>query len=93
MSVYYTMALTKKLLNNITFLLQVEGTSLRSRSLSYKTTLCDEFYNKIFPRFIDGHGTFKVFIDREYDWKDITDAHRYMEANENIGKIVVNVVD
>ncbi|CAG8500336.1 4678_t:CDS:2, partial [Paraglomus occultum] len=68
--------------------LRVEGTSLRSRSLSYKITLRDEFYNKIFPRFIDGHGTFKVIVDREYDWKDIADAHRYMETNENIGKIV-----
>jgi NADPH:quinone reductase-like Zn-dependent oxidoreductase len=36
-------------------------------------------------------GTFKPRIDRVFPLADIVEAHRYMESNEQIGKIVVKV--
>jgi len=36
-------------------------------------------------------GRFKPRIDRTFPLKDIVAAHRYMEANSHIGKIVVTV--
>lgn len=39
------------------------------------------------------NGTFKPVIARTFSLEHIVDAHRYMEANEQIGKIVVTVGD
>jgi NADPH:quinone reductase-like Zn-dependent oxidoreductase len=36
-------------------------------------------------------GNFKPRIDRVFPFAQIVDAHRYMESNEQIGKIVVTV--
>src|ERR1700730_11153404 len=36
-------------------------------------------------------GTFKPRIDRVFPFAEIVEAHRYMESNEQIGKIVVTV--
>jgi NADPH:quinone reductase-like Zn-dependent oxidoreductase len=36
-------------------------------------------------------GALKPVIDRNFDFKDIADAHRYMESNTQFGKIVVTV--
>jgi NADPH:quinone reductase-like Zn-dependent oxidoreductase len=36
-------------------------------------------------------GAFKPVIDKVFPFEEIVDAHRYMEANGQIGKIVVKV--
>jgi NADPH:quinone reductase-like Zn-dependent oxidoreductase len=36
-------------------------------------------------------GDFKPKIDRMFPFAQIVEAHRYMESNEQIGKIVVSV--
>jgi NADPH:quinone reductase-like Zn-dependent oxidoreductase len=36
-------------------------------------------------------GEFKPRIDRVFPFAQIVEAHRYMESNEQIGKIVVKV--
>ena len=36
-------------------------------------------------------GNFKPRIDRVFPFAEIVEAHRYMESNEQIGKIVVTV--
>ena len=36
-------------------------------------------------------GNFKPCIDRVFPFAKIVEAHRYMESNEQIGKIVVTV--
>jgi NADPH:quinone reductase-like Zn-dependent oxidoreductase len=33
----------------------------------------------------------KPIIDTVYHWKNVADAHRRMEANRNIGKIILKV--
>ncbi len=63
--------------------------TLRNRSPEYKADLVRGFSAEVLPRLADG-GIGPV-IDRIYDWKDVADAHRRMEANGNIGKIVLRV--
>ena len=69
--------------------LQVTGTTLRSRSLEYKTRLTREFAARALPKFADG--TLRPVIDRVFPWEQVAEAHRYMESNRNIGKIVLKV--
>jgi NADPH:quinone reductase-like Zn-dependent oxidoreductase len=42
---------------------------------------------------IDGmrFGKFVPVIDRTFHLRDIADAHRYMEASQQVGKIVITV--
>lgn len=66
------------------------ATTLRSRSQGYKIRLTQEFAADVLPQFVDG--TLKPVIDSTYDWQDADEAHRRMENNENIGKIVLMMV-
>lgn len=69
--------------------LQVKGTTLRSRSLSYKKELTQDFVRDAIPLFADGR--LRPVIDRVFPWTEVADAHRWMEDNRNIGKIVLTV--
>eukprot|EP00842_Homolaphlyctis_polyrhiza_P005526 jgi/Hompol1/5975/HPOL_002131-RA len=70
--------------------LQINGSTLRSRSFGYQIELRNRFVEDCLPLFLNG--TLKPIIDRTYDWTEISDAHRHMESNTSIGKIVVRVV-
>jgi NADPH:quinone reductase-like Zn-dependent oxidoreductase len=59
------------------------------RPLDYKEKLSQEFIAKYFGAFRDGK--LKVVIDREFDWTEVAEAHKYMESNQNIGKIVLTI--
>jgi len=65
--------------------------TLRSRSLEYKISLCMEFSQYAGSRFADGR--LRPVVDRIFDWRDVAAAHRYMEENRNIGKIVLRIRD
>ena len=69
--------------------LTVIGSTLRSRSLEYQINLTKDFKEKMLPKF--STGKIKPIIDSIYDWKDVSNAHRYMEENKNTGKIVLKV--
>jgi tumor protein p53-inducible protein 3 len=69
--------------------LQIIGTALRSRSVKDKIRLSAEFADFAMPRFADGR--MKPIIDSVFELEAVTDAHRYMESNANIGKIVVRL--
>jgi tumor protein p53-inducible protein 3 len=62
---------------------------LRSRSVEDKIKLTREFSEFALPRFADGR--LQPVIDRVFDWQDVREAHRYMESNANIGKIVLRI--
>jgi len=66
------------------------ATTLRSRSRDYKIALTQEFAADVLPQFVGE--TLTPVIDSTYDWQDAADAHRRMENNENIGKIVLTMV-
>ncbi|MFC4617579.1 NAD(P)H-quinone oxidoreductase [Camelliibacillus cellulosilyticus] len=69
--------------------LSITGTTLRARSLDYKKRLTQDFADWALPHFIDGR--IKPIVDRIFPFENVQDAHRYMEANRNFGKIVLKV--
>ncbi len=69
--------------------LTIIGSTLRSRTLDYQMKLNEDFLNFSFDKF--ERGELKPVIDRVFNWNDVSEAHRYMEANNNIGKIVLSI--
>lgn len=69
--------------------LRIEGTTLRSRTVEYQSNLLREFSSKAMDKLL-GDGL-DLVIHKVYDWKDIVEAHKEMEAAKNIGKIVCEV--
>jgi len=67
--------------------LSVRGYTLREIFADSKLKTKAEKY--VFDRVEAGH--FKPRIDRVFPFAEIVEAHRYMESNEQIGKIVVTV--
>jgi NADPH:quinone reductase-like Zn-dependent oxidoreductase len=51
--------------------------------------LCQRFVHEILPLFESG--ALASVIDSRYSLDDIADAHRYMESNANVGKILIDV--
>ena len=68
--------------------LTVKGSSLRGRDLEYQCQLRDRL-EKLLPAFEDG--SLKIVIDKAFQWENIQDAHKYMEASSNTGKIVCTI--
>ncbi len=71
--------------------LQVIGTALRSRSPAEKIRLTREFWAASEAAFTEG--TMKSIVDTVFDWREVAAAHRMMEENRNIGKIVLRVTN
>lgn len=67
------------------------GTVLRARSIDYKTHLVQRFEQEAMKAFVDGR--LKVVIDKTFPMANIADAHKYMEDNLTMGKLVLTVVD
>jgi len=65
--------------------------TLRTRSLEYRAYLSGEFRQYADARFNDGR--LRPAVDRVFDWCDVVEAHRYMEENRNVGKIVLRMND
>lgn len=65
------------------------GTTLRARPLEQKVTLCQRFVAEMVP--LIESGALRPVIDSRFALDDIVAAHRHMEANANIGKIIVDV--
>ncbi|KAF2808036.1 putative quinone oxidoreductase [Mytilinidion resinicola] len=66
-----------------------EGSSLRSRDEEYQGKLRDTLVEHALPRFVDGR--FKVFVEKVFPWEEVVEAHRLMEANKTMGKIICRV--
>ncbi|MEM1122183.1 MAG: NAD(P)H-quinone oxidoreductase [Bacteroidota bacterium] len=69
--------------------IQIFGSTLRARTLDYKGKLTKDLYDFAWPLF--EKGVFKPVIDSIYDWNKVIAAHEYMEANKNIGKIILRI--
>lgn len=69
--------------------LQIIGSTLRARTLDYKIALTKDF--RLFAWEAFEKGDLKPIVDRIYDWKEVVEAHRYMESNANKGKIVLRI--
>jgi putative PIG3 family NAD(P)H quinone oxidoreductase len=65
------------------------GTTLRARPLERKLALSQRFIDEVLPLFEAGQ--LRPVIDSRYPFNRIADAHRHIEANANIGKILIDL--
>lgn len=67
-------------------------TTLRTRSDQYKAHLLEEFTANALP-LLGGNeqSQLKVVLDTVFPLSDIQEAHRYVEQNKNIGKVVLEI--
>ena len=69
--------------------LQLRGTVLRSRPLAEKIDATARFEREVVP--LIATGKVRPVIDSVFRLEQIADAHRRMESNESIGKVVIRV--
>ncbi|KAF2158062.1 NADPH2:quinone reductase [Myriangium duriaei CBS 260.36] len=69
--------------------LRYEGSSLRSRDEDYQGRLRDQMVEHALPKFKDG--SFKIHIEKVFDWSDIVEAHKLMESNKTKGKLICTI--
>ena len=65
------------------------GTVLRARPLEQKAAISRQFAREVVPLF--DQGVLKPVIDRRFSLDDVVAAHRYMESNANVGKILLEI--
>jgi putative PIG3 family NAD(P)H quinone oxidoreductase len=65
------------------------GTTLRSRPVERKLALSQRFIDEMLPLF--DTGALRPVVDSRFGFGDIADAHRHMEANANVGKILIDL--
>jgi putative PIG3 family NAD(P)H quinone oxidoreductase len=70
--------------------LQIIGSTLRSRSLPYQIQLTAALQSFMMPR-LEAKALNPV-IDTIFAWTSVAEAHRYMESNQNKGKIVLEII-
>lgn len=69
--------------------LSLHGSTLRARTLQYKTALTHDFMELTWAHFASGN-LFPV-VDKVFPWEEVAQAHLYMEGNLNQGKIVLSI--
>lgn len=69
--------------------LTLTGSTLRPRSVEFKTMVADELARTVWP-FVEG-GRLKPVIDRTFPLAEADAAHSRMEAGDHVGKIVLEV--
>jgi len=69
--------------------LSLTGTTLRSRSLDYKSKLLASFRSECETAL--SYGELRPIVDSVFDLNEVGAAHTLMESNRNFGKIVIRV--
>ena len=69
--------------------LTLTGSTLRPRSVEFKTMVADEIAKTVWP-YVEG-GRLKPVIDSSFPLDRAAEAHARMEAGDHIGKIVLEV--
>ena len=69
--------------------LTLTGSTLRPRSVEFKTMVADEIVRTVWP-YVEG-GRLKPAIDAVFPLDRAADAHARMEAGEHVGKIVLEI--
>jgi putative PIG3 family NAD(P)H quinone oxidoreductase len=68
---------------------QLKGTLLTPRSDKYKKELTEEFVKKAMPLFRKNE--IKAIVDHVFPFEEVQRAHEHMEANKNVGKIILQI--
>jgi putative PIG3 family NAD(P)H quinone oxidoreductase len=69
--------------------LTLTGSTLRARSVEFKSLLAQEIERNVWPAVEVGQ--FRPVIDSVFPLAEAADAHRRMESSEHVGKIVLEV--
>ena len=69
--------------------LQMFGTVMRARPLADRVAITRHYQEHLEPALVDGR--VRPIIDRVFPLRDAAEAHRYMEADKNFGKIILDV--
>ncbi len=69
--------------------LTLTGSTLRPRSVEFKTMVADEIAQTVWP-YAEG-GRLKPVIDRTFALEEAAAAHARMEAGDHVGKIVLTI--
>jgi putative PIG3 family NAD(P)H quinone oxidoreductase len=69
--------------------LTLTGSTLRPRSIEFKTMVADEIAKTVWP-YVRG-GRLKPVIDSVFPLRDAASAHARMESGQHVGKIVLQV--
>lgn len=69
--------------------IHIIGTVLRARPLEEKIALTQDFRKHVLPLF--ALGRIRPVLDRTFPFEKAAEAHAYMQANKNFGKIVLRV--
>jgi NADPH:quinone reductase len=69
--------------------LTLTGSTLRARSVSFKTMVAEELQRVVWPHIREGK--LKPVMDRSFRLADAAAAHMRMEAGDHVGKIVLLV--
>lgn len=69
--------------------LTLTGSTLRARSVAFKSAVADEITRHVWPFATEGR--LKPVIDSTFPLERAADAHRRMEGGDHIGKIVLTV--
>ena len=65
----------------------ITGSTLRIREDKEKKKIADSLISNIWP--LLENGEIQLYIDKEFDYVDVKKAHKYMENNKNIGKLLL----
>jgi len=69
--------------------LTLTGSTLRPRKPEFKARIAKELQQKVWP--LLETGAVKIVIDKTFPLAQAADAHRHMESNAHMGKIVLEV--
>ena len=69
--------------------LKIMGSTLRNRSIEYQIKLTKAFVDFAYKAFESGD--LKPVVDKVFSWQQVQEAHQYMEANLNTGKIILAI--
>jgi putative PIG3 family NAD(P)H quinone oxidoreductase len=69
--------------------LTLTGSTLRARSVAFKSLVAEEIVRSVWP-FVES-GQLRPVMDRSFPLADAPDAHRRMEAGDHVGKIVLTM--
>lgn len=69
--------------------LTLTGSTLRARSVAFKSLVADEIARTVWP--LVAEGQLKPVIDTSFPLAQAADAHRRMEAGDHVGKIVLTM--
>jgi len=67
----------------------VTGSTMRPRSVSDKATIARELEQHVWP--LLEAGRVRVIVDRVFPLAEVSEAHRYLEGGDHIGKVVLKV--